>query len=402
VSLSLREARRLALAAQGFGARPARTTLAQVRRTVDKLGVVQIDSVNVLCRSQELPLWARLGSHARDSLPRLVGDGVLFEYWGHEASLLPVEMQPLFRWRMAEAKNSAWKSLRRLFERDPRYVDTVRSEVHARGGLAAGELEERENAVPRGLGRGTEKKGGWWGWDDRKRALEYLFWTGEVTATRRGGFERVYVPLDRVLPRHILDAPTPRPADAQRALLLRAAGALGVATAADLADYFRINKSVARPLVEALASDGELEQVSVESWSAPAFKLPKFSTTATATTVLSPFDSLVWYRERTERLFGFRYRLEIYTPAEKRTFGYYVLPFLLDGDLVARADLKADRQAGVLRVHGAFAEPGAPKKTASALYDELTALAKWLGLDGGVAIARRGNLSSGLLLRARE
>ncbi len=388
--MSAAAARRIALAAQGFTGRPARATLRDVRRVVDRLAIIQVDSVNVVCRSQELPLWARLGAHARDALPGLCQRGVLFEYWAHEASLLPVELQPLLRWRMAEARTKAWGSLRRLARRDPGYVESVRAEVHARGQVLARELAPTTKRRPRAAS--------WWSWDDRKRALAYLFWAGEITAIRSATtFERVYAPLERVLPAAVLATPTPSPDDARRALLVRAARALGVATARDLADYFRIAIPIARPLIATLVEAGRLAQVQVEGWREPGYLHPDADADAAAPAqaLLSPFDSLIWERRRAERLFGFHYRIEIYTPAHKRTHGYYVLPFLLGDALVARVDVKADRAAGALLVHAAFAEPGAPAATARALADELTRFAAWLGLER-VVVGRRGDLSRSL------
>jgi uncharacterized protein YcaQ len=384
------QARRIALAAQGFGARPARATLRHVRGVLDDVAVIQVDSVNVVCRSQELPLWARLGPHDRGALPALCRRGAVFEYWAHEASLLAVELQPLLRWRMAEARTRAWRSVRAIAQRDPGYVDAVRAEVHARGQLTARELAP--TAPP------PRRRESWWSWDDRKRALAYLFWAGEITAIRsQTTFERVYAPLDRVLPPHVLATPTPAPDDARRELLARSARALGIATARDLADYFRITSPVARPLVAELVEAGRLVPVTVEGWREPGYLHPDAVTprAIAARALLSPFDSLIWERSRTERLFGFRYRLEIYTPAHRRTHGYYVLPFLLGDALVARVDIKADRAAGALLVHAAYAEPGAPAATAAALADELRGFAAWLGLPR-VAVGRRGDLARAL------
>jgi uncharacterized protein YcaQ len=389
-SISAADARRIALVAQGFGQRPATPTLRHVRQVFEAIALIQVDSVNVVCRSQELPLWARLGGHARDALPALCKRGTLFEYWAHEASLLPVELQPLLRWRMAEARTAAWSGVRGIVARDPAYVAAVRAEVHARGQLTARELEPRTKPARRSTS--------WWSWDDRKRALAYLFWAGEITAIRSPTtFERVYAPFERVLPAHVLAATTPDPDDARRELLVRSARALGVATARDLADYFRIRLPIARPLIADLVDARRLVPVTVESWPEPGYLHPEASAgrEPVARALLSPFDSLIWERRRTERLFGFRYRIEIYTPAHRRTHGYYVLPFLLGDTLVARVDVKADRAAGTLLVHAAFAEPGAPAGTAAALATELAAFAAWLGLER-VAIARRGDLSRAL------
>jgi len=336
-------------------------------------------------------VWARLGPHPRNALPELCRRGEIFEYWGHEASLMPVDLQPLLRWRMAEAREKAWRSVRAMVHRDPGYVAAVREEVHARGNVTARDLEPRP---------GSRRGDSWWGWDDRKRALAYLFWAGEITAVRSTNtFERVYAPLDRVLPERVLSAPTPAPDDARRELLLIAARALGIATARDLADYFRISPPVARPLVEGLAASGRLVPASVEGWREPVFLHPDSPRARAVRTraLLSPFDSLIWDRRRTARLFGFDYRIEMYTPQPRRRHGYYVLPFLLDEALVARVDLKADRAAGALLVQSAWAENGAPETTARALAAELGDLARWLGLQR-VTATRRGGLSRVLRL----
>jgi uncharacterized protein YcaQ len=383
------EARRIALAAQGLGTRPDKAGLGHVRGVFDSVSLIQIDSVNVVCRSQELPLWARLGSHERDAIAQLSQRKVIFEYWAHEASLMPVALQPLLRWRMAEAATRSWRVVRTILQRDPGYVSAVRDEVHARGAVTSRELESR-GPEPR-----PKRAGSWWSWDDRKRALAYLFWAGEITATRSTTtFERVYAPLDRVLPASVLATPTPAPDDARKELLVHAARALGVATLRDLADYFRITVPIARPLVAELAEAGRLLPVAVAGWREPAYLHPDAPPPrkVTARTLLSPFDSLIWYRQRAERMFDFAYRIEIYTPAEDRKHGYYVLPFLLGDSLVARVDVKADRASGALLVHAAYAEPGAPSATASALASELVAFARWLGLER-VALGRRGDLA---------
>lgn len=397
-ALSARDARRIALAAQGFGARPARATLRHVRGVFDAVTLIQVDSVNVLCRSQELPLWARLGAHARDALPELARRGAIFEYWAHEACLMPVELQPLLRWRMAAAASGAWRVVRSI-ARDAAYVAEVRAEVHARGAVTARELTARNPAAaPHRM-----RPDSWWTWDDRKRALAFLFWSGEITATRSPTtFERIYAPFDRVLPASVLAQATPAPEDAQRALLDHAARALGVATLRDLADYFRIGVPVARPRVAELVDAGRLTAVTVEGWREPGYlhaEAPAPRDIA-ACSLLSPFDSLIWERQRTERMFDFHYRIGIYTPAAQRTHGYYVLPFVLGDALVARVDLKADRAARTLRVPAAFAEPGAPRATATVLAAELTALARWLGLDR-VDVGRRGNLARPLTAALR-
>ena len=394
-SLSAAAARRIALAAQGLDRpRPSRTGPAAVRALFDRVQIVQIDSVNVLARSQELPLWARLGAHDRTVLPRAVERRELFEYWAHEASLVPVALHPLLRWRMeASRRGEVWTPLRVVALR-PDYIAGVLDEVRRRGALAASELSDAAT---------HRKRGSWWSWGDHKRAIEYLFWCGDVTPVRRTSqFERVYDLPERVLPPAVLAAPTPAPRDAQRALLELAGRALGIATAADLADYFRIKKPIARPLVAELAENGTFIPVKVEGWREPAFLHHRATVgdRAEAATLLSPFDSLVWDRARTERMFGFRYRIEIYTPAPQRVFGYYVLPFLLGDALVARVCLKSDREGSALRVNAAHVGPDAPPAVAERLAAELRAMAAWLGLER-VEVGRRGNLGAALRSHVR-
>jgi len=397
-TLSARDARRIALAAQGFGKRPAKPTVRHARDVFDAISLIQIDSVNVVCRSQELPLWARLGPHARDALPQLVKRRAIFEYWAHEACLMPVEFQPLLRWRMADAASGAWRVVRSI-ARDADYVAEVRAAVHARGAVTARELPARDRAgVPKGL-----RPDSWWTWDDRKRALAFLFWAGEITATRSPTtFERIYSPFDRVVPADVLAAPTPSPDDARRTLLDHAARALGVAAVREIADYFRIKVPLARPRIAELVEAGRLIPVSIDGWREPAYLHADAPAPREpgACSLLSPFDSLIWFRSRTERMFDFHYRIGIYTPAAERTHGYYVLPFLLGDALVARVDVKADRADRALLVHAAFAERGAPRATATVLAAELTAFARWLGLDR-VVVGRRGDLARALAAALR-
>ena len=378
-SLSAAEARRIALAAQGLaGPRPAGPCdAAAMLRQIARLGLVQIDSVSAVVRSHYLPLFSRLGPYPRPELDRLAYEGRrrrLFEYWGHEASLLPVATQPLFRWRMARARagKGIYRGIADFAREQSGFVDRILGEIRDRGPLSAGELAEG--------GRG---EGGWWGWSQGKLALEYLFWSGLVTTGTRRGFERVYDLPERALPRAVLAAPTPEPAAAQRELLGLAARALGVATAADLRDYFRLDVADVPARLAELAEAGDLIPVAVEGWRQQAWlhasaRPPR---RVEACTLLSPFDSLVWERARTERLFGFRYRLEIYTPAHKRIHGYYVLPFLLGDRLAARVDLRSDRKASCLRVLGSHLEEGVDAAEVTArLESELRQLADWLGL----------------------
>ncbi|HYJ81997.1 MAG TPA: winged helix-turn-helix domain-containing protein, partial [Allosphingosinicella sp.] len=377
--LSLAQARRIALAAQGFGRpRPKSAAAGDLRRTVARLGLHQIDSVNVLVRAHYLPAFSRLGAYDRGLLDRSAWgrkrDRRLFEYWAHEASLVPLEMHPLLRWRMARAERGeiGWGSLRAYARERRPEADSILERIRAEGPLAASDFEE---------GRG---KGGWWEWGETKRALEWLFWAGLIaTATRRPGFERVYDVTERVIPPAVLAIPTPDEADARRALVTHAAQALGIATETDLRDYFRLKPEEARAAVAELAEEGILLPVEVEGWARTAYlhRDARRPRRISGQALLAPFDPLVWERGRTERLFGFRYRIEIYTPAEKRVHGYYVLPFLLDEALVARVDLKADRARSRLLVRRTTLEPGAPAETGERLAAELELMARWLGLE---------------------
>jgi uncharacterized protein YcaQ len=397
--LTARQARRLAIAAQGLtGPRPTATPdRRHVRRMLRHTQLLQIDSVNVLMRAHYLPGWSRLGSYDRSLVDRMAfKDRELFEYWGHEASLLPVELHTLLRWRMqrAEEKFETWGGPARLAQARPGYIEHVLQTVRERGPVTAGEIAEAEQR--------TKDEWGW-NWTDEKTALEFLFWTGKVTTSSRRNFERLYDVTERVVPQRVLALPTPTEEEAHRQLLLHAARACGVGTVGDLADYFRLRNPEARPRVAELVEAGELEEVAVEGWRQPAYVVPgtTLSRRASAQALLVPFDPLIWERERTERLFGFHYRVEIYVPAAKRVHGYYVLPFLLGDALVARVDLKSDRAARRLLVQAAYAEPGAPPGTAGALAAELRGLAGWLDLDD-VAVARRGDLAPALSSELRS
>jgi hypothetical protein len=391
-TLSPAAARRIALEAQGL-ARPRPDRPVDRRRLlklVDRLALHQIDSVNVLARAHYLPAFSRLGVYPREALDALAWGSKprrLFEYWAHEASLLPLDLHPLLRWRMARAERgeSGWKSLRPFRDERRAEADAAFARIAAEGPLAASDFEERS-------------KGGWWGWSSAKAACEWLFLTGRITtATRRNSFERVYDLTERVIPAAALSLPTPTEADAHRALLERSARAHGIGTARDLRDYFRLAPADAAPRLAELVEEGTLLPVQVKGWRDTAYlhrdsKLPR---RAEGRALLVPFDPLVWERARAERLFGFRYRIEIYTPAEKRVHGYYVLPFLLRDRLVARVDLKSDRQSGALLVQGAFAEPDAPEDTAAELAAELRMMADWLGLER-VEVRERGDLAPAL------
>jgi hypothetical protein len=389
---SIGEARRIALAAQGF-ANPRPTSAVTKRHIAGVLrnvGVIQIDSVNVLVRSQELPLFARLGSHKRTAIADATKSGKIFEYWAHEAAHVPVEFHPLFRWKMDAARrgDSVHWGLSTFYTANKAFVESIYRRVASDGPLSSRELSVRKGS-----------KGTWWDWDDAKTALEYLFWTGRVMSRARGSdFSRIYDIPERVLPESILMMATPSEHDARKTLVARSATSMGIATASDLADYFRQKLVVVRPLIKELVEDGSLREVRVEGWKEvaylhPSARLPRSIHTQA---LLSPFDSLVWCRPRNERLFNFHYRIEIYTPQHKRIYGYYVLPFMLNGEIVGRVDLKADRVNSQLLVHAAYAEAGtAPPDIANSLADELRMMAGWLDL-ARVSIGRKGNLSGSL------
>jgi hypothetical protein len=381
--LSLAAARRIALAAQGFGApHPGVVGQGHLRRTVERLSLHQIDSVNVLARAHYLPAYSRLGDYDRTLLDAAAwgrrSERRLFEYWAHEASLLPLALHPMLRWRMAAAERgeAGWAGMRPFAKERRAEADAVLARIAGDGPMAASDFEEGRS------------RSGWWAWGDTKRALEWLFWAGLITtATRRGNFSRVYDLTERVIPPAILALPTPDPRDAHRALLGRAAAALGVATASELRDYFRLSPADARAAIETLREDGTLLPVTVADFPQPAYlhRAARRPRRIGGQALLAPFDPLIWERSRTERLFGFRYRIGIYTPAAKRTHGYYVLPFLMDERLVARVDLKADRQASRLLVQVLTLEPDAPADTSERLAVELRWMADWLGLAEVVA-----------------
>ncbi len=376
--LSLAAARRIALAAQGFTDSAPRGSVDRrlLRRVVERTGLLQIDSVNVVVRAHYMPLFSRLGPYDPALLERAAyGRGrTLFEYWGHEASLLPLATQPLLRWRMARARNAigTWGRVADIVREQPDFLNRLRDEIAARGPLPASAFE------------GARGKGSWWGWSDVKTGLEALFWCGDITTAYRKGFERVYDLPERVLPAAIVNAPTPSEADAQRELVRISARALGIAAERDLRDYFRLDLADARARVAELRESGELLPVQVAGLKGERYlwheaRLPRW---VRARALLSPFDPVVWERDRTPELFGFDYRIEIYTPAHKRVHGYYVLPFLLGDQLVARVDLKHDRAAGVLRVLATHLEPHAKKAAVMPeLREELHLMAEWLGAE---------------------
>ncbi|HEU4318802.1 MAG TPA: crosslink repair DNA glycosylase YcaQ family protein [Acidimicrobiia bacterium] len=379
------QARRYALGAQGFieGRANGRIDVRHFRKVLSQIGLIQLDSVNVFSRAHYMPFFSRLGPYDREALDDWLWQSKeLFEYWGHEASLIPVDQHRLFRWRMAQALK--WRALAEIEEHDPDYLASVYRQVEESGPLRTRDLEEP------GERDSTEM----WGWSNGKIALEALFLKGLITASDRPNFNRIYDITDRVVPRESLDAPTPGHDEALAELLMLAATYLGVGTADDLADYHRIKMPAARPVLRRLVESGQLEEVEVEGWDKPGYLRPEATLPrwARGTALLSPFDSLIWYRPRVERIWDFHYRIEIYVPEPKRVYGYYVLPFLLDGDLVARVDLKTDRRDNVLQVKGAFVEPDKDKKAVGrALRKELESVATWLDLDD-VTVDRNGNL----------
>lgn len=391
--LSLTDARHIALAAQGFGRRaPVVRAAAQLLWVTDRVAAVQIDSVNVLARSHYLPFYSRLGPYPVELLQRLTYGPRrrLFEYWGHEASLLPLHLYPLLRWRMQRAQRGEgiYAGLARFARERKEYVASVLAEIEREGPRSARELSEG--------GRG---KGSWWGWSDGKRALEFLFWGGLVSTSARRGFERVYDLTERVLPAALVSAPALAEDEAQRSLVDVAGRALGVATERDLRDYFRLPLADARLRIDQLVEAGTLVPVAVEGWREAAFRHAQAhpGRGLHASALLSPFDSLVWCRDRALRLFDFHYRLELYTPAHKRVHGYYVLPFLHGARIAARVDLKADRSAGVLLVLAVHPESHAGPEMLPALAAELTRMASWLGL--GKVRASRGVAKLARLMR---
>ena len=389
--ISLALARRIALAAQGFSdpgpsGAPNRRHLSRV---LSRTGLFQIDSVSAVVRAHYMPLYSRLGPYPLS----LVNDAavsrrrVLFEYWAHEASYLPVETWPLLRWRMERAARGQemYASLAQWGRSHSGMIEDIYRRVAEEGPIAASSIE------------GHKGSGGWWGWSEAKHAFEWLFWAGRITTAYRRGFERFYDLPERVLPPAVLALPTPSPADAHRELLRISARAHGVATANCLRDYFRLSPADMKGRLEELVEEGTLLPVQVEGWSKPAYlhkdaKMPRRIATRA---LLAPFDPLVFERRRAEALFGFRYRIEIYTPAHKRRYGYYVLPFLLGERIVARVDLRADRPAGVLRMQAAYAEAGAPAETAAELLAELARMQEWLGLER-LEIASAGDLGPAL------
>ncbi|HEY0637926.1 MAG TPA: crosslink repair DNA glycosylase YcaQ family protein, partial [Pseudonocardiaceae bacterium] len=398
-TIEVAAARRTALAAQGFAdARPdTAPTRRHLARTLRRTQLLQLDSVNVAVRAHYMPVFSRLGDYDRAMLdeaswshtarrPRM-----LVEYWAHVASMVPVEDWPLFRWRMERIAARPWEQVAAAERRNPGIVDEVLELVKAAGPISAGQVERELGA------RGELRRGKWWDWSDVKLICEHLFDVGRLTTGTRRGFERLYDLPERVIPPSVLGVAVPED-EAVRTLTERAAIAHGIATEPDLRDYYRIKPEPSRRAVAELVEAGRLEPVTVPGWRHQAYRHAEARTprAVTGRALLCPFDPLIWERDRTERLFGFHYRIEIYVPEPKRVYGYYVFPFLLDGELVARVDLKADRRAGALLVQGAFAEPGHDgPRVASELAAELRLMARWLQLDA-VRVGERGDLAAPL------
>ena len=402
-SLTAAQARRIAIAAQGFSEpRPGGpVTRAHLKRLISRIQVLQLDSVSVAVRAHYAPVFSRLGPYDRDVLDRAAWDHsarsprLLVEYWAHEAALMAVDDWPLLRWRMRQYRHGRWGT--HIVQANPQLSEDIVAAVAELGPSTAGQIEAHLAAEPR------RKKGTWWSRSDTKWVAEALFASGVLTTATRVGFARHYDLVERVLPPSVL-AREVDDDEAVRELTLRAATALGEGTEADIRDYFRLSAKQVKPAIADLVDAGEIERVDVESWSAPAYlragcTVPRRDR---GIALLCPFDPLIFFRPRVERLFNFHYRIEIYTPAAKRQYGYYVWPLLMDGELVARVDLKADRVTNSLRVVGAFAEADAPRaRAAAALAGELESMASWLGL-GGFSVSGRGDLAGELSAAAKR
>jgi uncharacterized protein len=383
------------VAAQGFSEprRGGKITRAHLKRLISRIQVLQLDSVSVAVRAHYAPVFSRLGPYDRDALDRAAwgprSSRLLAEYWAHEAALMAVDDWPLLRWRMRQYRHGRWGS--HIVKANPQLIEDIVAAVAELGPSTAGQIEAHLAAEPR------RKKGTWWTRSDTKWVAEALFASGVLTTATRVGFARHYDLVERVLPPSVL-AREVDDEEAIRELTLRAAAALGVGTEADIRDYFRLSAQQVKPAIADLVAAGEIETVDVDGWSAPAYlragrTVPRMDR---GTALLCPFDPLIFFRPRVERLFGFHYRIEIYTPAAKRQYGYYVWPLLMDGHLVARVDLKADRASNTLRVVGAFGEPDVPPaQAAAALAGELDSMAAWLGL-GGFSVSGRGDLAADL------
>ena len=404
-TLTAAQARRVAVAAQGLAdPKPAgAVTRAHLKRLISRIQVLQLDSVSVAVRAHYAPVFSRLGPYDRDVLDRAawgpLRSRLLAEYWAHEAALVAVDDWPLLRWRMRQYQHGRWGT--HIVKANPQLAEDIVAAIAQLGPSTAGQIEAHLEAEPRGA------KGPWWGRSDTKWVAEALFASGVLTTATRVGFARHYDLVERVLPPTVL-AREVDDDEAIRELTLRAANALGVGTEADIRDYFRLSAQQVKPAIAELVATGEVERVDVAGWSAPAYLrtglvVPRLDR---GTALLCPFDPLIFFRPRVERLFDFHYRIEIYTPQNKRQYGYYVWPLLVDGRLVARVDLKADRAAHTLRVLGAFGEASTDnrvprRRVADALAGELESMASWLGL-GGFSVAGHGDLAAELRAAAKR
>jgi uncharacterized protein YcaQ len=385
IAISVRQARNLALCGQGFACDDSRpVTKRRIMKAIRQINMLQVDSVNVLTRAHYMPIFSRLGIYDPVMLDELVWGTArqrkLFEYWGHEASMIPVEDYPLYRWRMEDARHGkgTWGRIARMQREQPELIDGILNRIEAEGALAASDLEH--------IGESREK---WWGWSKTKTAVEYLFWSGQVVARkRRNSFEREYDLPHRIMG-EVAHQPAPDRSDAQCDLICKGISAMGIATETDLRKYFRLPTAEVKDCLTRLVAEGRLLQADVQGWKQAGYLCPNVNPRSRSrpTCLMVPFDPVMWERDRVERIFGFNYRIEIYVPAEKRQYGYYVLPFMLNGEFVARVDLKSERKKGVLLVQNAHLEDGGdPGGVAGPLMTELRRLAAFLGLEDGVEV----------------
>jgi uncharacterized protein YcaQ len=379
-------ARRIALGAQGFGGdRPAgRIDVRHFRKVMNTIGLVQLDSVNVCVRTHYMPFYSRLGPYDQMALDRWLNEsGENFEYWAHAAAVLPVDRYPRWRWKMGEM--TVWRSAEALLEAHPEVIGDVRRQVQDDGPLTVRDLDAPNH-----------RNEPWWGYGPGKIALEVLFGNGEISALRTKNFTRLYDVPERMIDRTWLDTPALSKDEAYRVLLRDAVRHHGIGTVYDLADYFRLHVSTSAPILARMADAGDIEEVEIRGWDGPVYLDPQAvrPRRIEGATLLSPFDPIAWYRERASRLFAFEYRIEIYVPEPQRIFGYYTLPFMLDGELVGRVDLKADRKEGTLLVRSVWREEGTDaRRVAAALAIELETFAAWLGLDA-IEVGDKGNLAA--------
>lgn len=385
VAVSIKQARNLALVGQGFDCDDNRpVTKRRIIKAIRQTNMLQVDSVNVLTRAHYMPIFSRLGVYDPALLDQVVWgtdrQRKLFEYWGHEASMIPVEDYPLYRWRMEDARNGkgTWGRIARMQREQPDLINGILARIEREGAIGASDLEDKR-----------ANSSAWWGWSDTKTAMEYLFWSGQVMSRkRRSSFERVYDLPERIIG-DAANLAAPDRQDAQCDLICKGIAAMGVATEADLRKYFRLPTADVKGCLVRLVEEGRLLAADVQGWKQPGYMCPNVNPRSRAkpTCLMVPFDPVMWERDRVERIFGFNYRIEIYVPAAKRQYGYYVLPFMLNGEFVARVDLKADRQAGVLLVQSAHLEDGfTAGDVAGALMANLERLSAFLGLSGVVVM----------------